>query len=166
MATSSHNGQYYKLGEEYAGRSRITGSPWPRKTAGTTKNYHLLEEGPGTGDKPGAAIAIVAGGQATRDLRGKFYSIASLYFEPIWVFYRGESTDRLTDLAGKRIAIGTKGGGGRLLALQLLKTAGAIAEGRTTMKKRRTPSKQPCRLKQPCPLRPSTMPATMPVTYR
>jgi hypothetical protein len=61
-------------------------------------------------------------------MAGKFRSIASLYFEPIWVFYRGESTDQLTSFAGKRIAVGSPGGGGRELALQLLHSAGAIDE--------------------------------------
>jgi hypothetical protein len=48
-------------------------------------------------------------------------SLASLYLEPVWVFYRGETLlDRLTDLRGKRIAIDRPGSGTRALALHLL----------------------------------------------
>jgi hypothetical protein len=128
MATSSRNGQYYKLGEEYANTFRENGVTLDvRETTGTPENYQLMEQGPGTDQKPGAAIAIVAGGQAPTNLRANFRSIASLYFEPIWVFYRGDSTDQLTAFAGKRIAVGAPGGGGRTLALQLLHKAGAIS---------------------------------------
>jgi len=152
IATSSRNGQYYKLGEEYAKTFQDNGVTLEvRETAGTTENYQLLEDGPGTDDQPGAAIAIVAGGQATKDLQGKFRSIASLYFEPIWVFYRGQSSDQLTDFAGKRIAVGAKGGGGRTLALQLLRKAGAIVEGPDIDEA--APATQP-----------ATMPTTAPVT--
>ncbi len=152
IATSSQNGQYYKLGEEYAKTFRDNGVTLEvRETSGTPENYQLLESGPGTGDKPGAAIAIVAGGQAPKDLKREFRSIASLYFEPIWVFYRGESTDRLTDFAGKRIAVGAKGGGGRMLALQLLHRAGAI-------------DVDPDIEDKPAGTQPATMPTTAPLT--
>jgi len=164
IATSSRNGQYYKLGEEYAKTFKDNGVTLSvRETAGTTENYQLLQEGPGTDDNPGAAIAIVAGGQATKDLQGKFRSIASLYFEPIWVFYRGESTDQLTGFAGKRIAVGAKGGGGRMLALQLLRKAGAIndlPDAEDTVSDTR-PDAIPA---PPAATQPNTMPATAPTT--
>ncbi len=49
-------------------------------------------------------------------------SLGSLFYEPVWVFYRGERADptRLTELRGKRIAIGQEGSGVRQLAQQLL----------------------------------------------
>jgi hypothetical protein len=44
-----------------------------------------------------------------------------VFYEPVWVFYRGDRRfDRLTDLKGKRIAIGQEGSGVRQLAQQLL----------------------------------------------
>jgi TRAP-type uncharacterized transport system substrate-binding protein len=48
-------------------------------------------------------------------------SLGSLFYEPVWVFYRGErDLTRLTELRGKRIAIGQEGSGVRQLAKQLL----------------------------------------------
>ena len=48
-------------------------------------------------------------------------SLGSLFYEPVWVFYRGErDLSRLTELRGKRIAIGQEGSGVRQLAQQLL----------------------------------------------
>jgi TRAP-type uncharacterized transport system substrate-binding protein len=48
-------------------------------------------------------------------------SLGSLFYEPVWVFYRGEKTSDPADrTAGKRIAIGQEGSGVRQLAQQLL----------------------------------------------
>jgi NMT1-like family len=47
--------------------------------------------------------------------------LASLYYEPLWVFYRAPGTlSRLNELQGKRIAIGTVGSGTRALVEPLL----------------------------------------------
>lgn len=47
-------------------------------------------------------------------------SLGSLYYEPLWVFYRGREIDDLTGLRGRKIAIGPDFSGVRALALQLL----------------------------------------------
>jgi TRAP-type uncharacterized transport system substrate-binding protein len=47
-------------------------------------------------------------------------SLGSLYYEPLWVFYRGREIDDLTGLRGRKIAIGPDFSGVRTLALQLL----------------------------------------------
>ncbi len=52
-------------------------------------------------------------------------SLASLFYEPLWVFYRKEQpVEYLRDLKGKRIAIGAEGSGTRALAMQLLQKNG------------------------------------------
>jgi len=58
--------------------------------------------------------------------------IASLYYEPLWVFYRGSSPlTQLAQLRGKRIAVGTQGSGTQTMAIQLLTTNGVIgADGK------------------------------------
>ena len=43
-----------------------------------------------------------------------------MFYEPVWVFYRGPTIDRLSQLQGKRIAIGQEGSGVRQLAERLL----------------------------------------------
>jgi hypothetical protein len=48
-------------------------------------------------------------------------SLGVLYPEPLWLFYRGKKTlNNIADLKGKRIAIGSEGGGTRPLAMALL----------------------------------------------
>ena len=61
-------------------------------------------------------------------------SLGSLYYEPLWVFYRDKATlDRLSQLQGKRISIGPEGSGVRKLALQLL-AANDAAEQPTVLR--------------------------------
>jgi hypothetical protein len=51
--------------------------------------------------------------------------LASLYYEPLWVFYRGsEVLSQINQLDGKRIAAGVQGSGTRALANQLLAANG------------------------------------------
>ncbi|MBX6392701.1 MAG: hypothetical protein IRY96_04465, partial [Burkholderiales bacterium] len=55
----------------------------------------------------GVDVAFVQGGLADGVNRDDLVSLGSFYVEPLWVFYRGKQTlDRLTQLKGKRIAIG------------------------------------------------------------
>src|SRR3546814_3120628 len=56
-------------------------------------------------------------------------SLGSLYFEPIWIFVRGDvAPGRLTGLAGKRNAVGAAGSGTRAVALPLLEDNGVTGE--------------------------------------
>ena len=43
-----------------------------------------------------------------------------MFFEPVWVFHTGADVDRLSQLAGRRIAVGGAGSGTAALARQLL----------------------------------------------
>lgn len=52
--------------------------------------------------------------------RIELLSLGSMFYEPVWVFYRGPTIDRLSQLQGKRIAIGQEGSGVRQLAERLL----------------------------------------------
>jgi hypothetical protein len=52
-------------------------------------------------------------------------SLGSLYYEPIWIFYRGPSSlTRFSQFAGKKIAIGRDGTGTQILARRLLSASG------------------------------------------
>jgi hypothetical protein len=54
------------------------------------------------------------------------YSLGELYHEPLWIFYREDlaldlrALTRITELKGRRIAIGSAGSGTRHLAMELL----------------------------------------------
>jgi TRAP-type uncharacterized transport system substrate-binding protein len=51
-------------------------------------------------------------------------SLGSIFYTPLWVFYRGDETlDDLSQLRGKRVSIGPEGSGVRKISLDLLKAA-------------------------------------------
>jgi TRAP transporter TAXI family solute receptor len=83
-----------------------------------------------------ASVGFVQSGLA-RDVDPKVLSsVASVYYEPVWIFYRTEAfgdqgLKSLTDLKGKRVAIGAEGSGTHTLALQLLAANGVSAADAT-----------------------------------
>jgi hypothetical protein len=63
---------------------------------------------------------------------GKWLSVGRLFYEPIWVFTRGDlSTASLRDLQHKRILVGLRNGGTRRIATQLLAANGVSASNAT-----------------------------------
>jgi TRAP-type uncharacterized transport system substrate-binding protein len=74
-------------------------------------------------------VGFVQGGMASEAKTEGLVSLGSIYFEPLWVFSRcAKPIEELSQLRGKRIAIGPEGSGTRVLALQLLKANGIEAE--------------------------------------
>jgi hypothetical protein len=66
-------------------------------------------------------VGLVQSGSRSEGDTAGLVSLGSLYYEPLWVFYRGRNAlDRLSQLHGKRVSIGGEGSGIRRLALQLL----------------------------------------------
>ena len=86
-----------------------------RNTAGSVENLNLLAAGE-------VDVAFVQGGTvADVDGTGSLVSLGSLYFEPLWLFYRLDAPiERLTDLHTRKVAVGKPGSGSRAVALQLL----------------------------------------------
>ena len=65
---------------------------------------------------------------------GKLVSLGSMFYQPLTLFYRGRKPiARLSQLKGKRIAIGRQGSGTRLLALALLDANGIDLKGPTPL---------------------------------
>jgi TRAP-type uncharacterized transport system substrate-binding protein len=61
-------------------------------------------------------------------------SLGSVFYEPLAIFYRGATPiRRLSQLSGKRVAIGAEGSGTRFLALTLLDANGIKPGGRTAL---------------------------------
>jgi TRAP-type uncharacterized transport system substrate-binding protein len=76
-------------------------------------------------------IGFVQGGVAGTNTQ-KLVSLGSISYEPLLVFYRAAAPVRfLSQLDGRRLAVGPEGSGTRSLALALLQTNG-IAPGGTT----------------------------------
>lgn len=117
IATGHPGGAYHLFAERYQPLLAAEGITLEiLDTAGSVENIRLLEDGAAAID-----LAFVQGGSTAGRPAGDLVSLGSLYFEPLWVFYRGTSRlERLTDLHGKRVAIGEPGSGTRAVAVTLL----------------------------------------------
>jgi TRAP-type uncharacterized transport system substrate-binding protein len=77
-------------------------------------------------------IALVQSGLPPPADAEDIESLGGMFYQPLMIFYRGaKPLQRLSELAGQRIAIGPEGSGTRFLALALLK-ANEIEPGGTT----------------------------------
>jgi len=121
IATGQQGGAYVLFAERYReilAREDITLNIL--ETAGSVENLGLLEEDPLSID-----IAFVQGGSAARPPAQGLVSLASLYYEPLWVFYRDDAElTRITQLQHKRIASGEPGSGTQSVTRTLLQGNG------------------------------------------
>ncbi len=65
-------------------------------------------------------VGFLQGGSAYAVNAPELVSLGSIYYEPLWVFYRGPEVHDFGGLHGKKLAIGPEESGSRALALQLL----------------------------------------------
>lgn len=128
ISTGGESGAYHAFAKRYATVLARNGIKLDiRTSAGSYENLDRL-------GKKEVDVAFIQGG-ITRPPAGEddspLYSLGSVYYEPVWVFYRGAQTvDKLHQLAGKRIAVGAEGSGIRGLALQLLETNEIPTDGK------------------------------------
>ena len=118
ISTGGESGAYFAFAKRYADiLARNDIALEVKKSAGSYENLDRLK-------KNEVDVAFVQGGIPMPEVAEgdpPMLSLGSVYYEPVWVFYRGEQTfDKLHQLAGKRIAVGAEGSGIRGLALQLL----------------------------------------------
>ena len=116
MAAGAEQGAYMEAAKRYRDILARDGiSLEILTTSGSLQNLQLLQAPAG-----GVDVGFVQGGTAPEDTHG-LESLASVFFEPLWVFVRGDGFPQyLTDLKGRRLAVGVEGSGTRALALQLL----------------------------------------------
>jgi NMT1 family protein len=77
-----------------------------------------------------ADIGFVQGGLSAYGDPSRLMSLGSVFYVPVLIFYRAPQPIRLlSELGGKRIAIGREGSGARVLAETLLKANGIAAGG-------------------------------------
>jgi TRAP transporter TAXI family solute receptor len=119
MATGDADGVYYYYGRIYRDLMAREGVDVTLvETAGSIDNIALLTSGK-------ADVGFVQGGTRNDGGHTELRSLASLYFEPIWVFVRRDlKAVRLADLRGHRVAVDREGSGTRVMALQLLADTG------------------------------------------
>ncbi|QEG41135.1 TAXI family TRAP transporter solute-binding subunit [Roseimaritima ulvae] len=127
IATGVEEGAYFDFASSYADYLREQGVVLElRTTAGSLENYRLLQT------DPEVNLAVVQGGSAPDAIRraGNIEALASLYFEPVWVFYRGDETlADLRELSDMRIAVGLAGSGTESIARLLLEENGIDQAG-------------------------------------
>jgi ABC-type amino acid transport substrate-binding protein len=129
MATGREGGAYDKFAQEYQRLLAEKGYALNLvPTAGSEENLDLLEQGK-------VDVALVQTGVATEQQEENLSSLASLFYEPLWIFYRlrpGDEPARfIADLTDRDIAIGEERGGTHDLALFILEENGITAENAT-----------------------------------
>jgi TRAP transporter TAXI family solute receptor len=125
LATGPEQSAYAEFGKRYANELRRYGIRVElRQTLGSRDNLRLLRDGKQTVD-----LAFVQGG-ASETIRIReeedlepLESLGSLFFEPVWIFYRADRIKELgsiTRLRGRRVNIGARGSGTPGLVMRLL----------------------------------------------
>jgi TRAP transporter TAXI family solute receptor len=117
LATGPTGSAYAQFGKRYAEALKHSGIEVELKpTSGSTENLQLLRTG-------GADVAFVRGGSAdpVADEEAGLTSLGSLFYEPIWLFYRADSAQKidrktgtlttLAQLRGLRVNIDLQGSG-------------------------------------------------------
>ncbi len=130
IATGFQEGLYYRFGERMQSSLKKEGVELQvLKTGGTLDNLALLAD-----PKSGVDLAMIQGGVADVSQYPHLVSIAGMFYEPVWVFYREASfkglpdgLTLLTQLKGKRVSIGNPGSGTSSIAKLLLETSGMQA---------------------------------------
>jgi TRAP-type uncharacterized transport system substrate-binding protein len=117
MTTGFESGTYQILGERYReilAREKIHLELLP--SSGSVENLKRLN------DKSHRVDAgFIQDGMSSSAEAKNLVSLGAIGYSPVWVFYRsGQTLDYLSELKGKRIAIGPEGSGVRKFAIDLL----------------------------------------------
>ena len=158
LATGTEQGAYAEFGKRYEQILKGYGITVElRATQGAAENLRLLRD-----PKSGVDIAFVQGGAGER-LRKEADSVASgddddeiglvslgsLFYEPVWLFYRTDSAQRLlhapaltslSQLPGWRLNIGAKGSGAPNLMRKLIDANHIDQATLTLVRKAQTPA--------------------------
>lgn len=123
IATGRENGAYYNYALQYQKlleKERVKLNIIT--TAGSIEALQLLK------DKK-VDLAFLQGGTINQKSKEGLHSLASIYYEPVWIFYKGETLSYLNELKNKQISIGEKGSGVHPIALELLELNGIKRKG-------------------------------------
>ncbi len=123
IAGGAEGGAYAATAVKYADALRAKGIEVDVVTTnGAVDNLQRLKDGKVDIGVVQTGIAADAGAKGVR-------SLGAIFYEPLWVFYRGDlQLNGLQDVAGKRAAVGPDGSGANVLATLLLKEAGVAKD--------------------------------------
>jgi uncharacterized protein len=127
MSTSSKTSPYYMLAmrfKEEVAKKGVTIEV--RESKASSENLRLLKDA-----SSDVQSGFVQGGLSNHLDAPDLYSMGRVITEPVWVFYRGEKVDHITQLKGKRILTGPDGSGTSVLARKLLEANGIAPENST-----------------------------------
>jgi len=122
LASGAEFGLYHQYAQRYRDILARQGIEVEvRTSAGSGDNFKRLLD-----PKSGVDVAFMQGGAGSLPGADKLVMLATLYYEPLWIFYRDDATLRsLRELKGeRRIAIGTEGSGTHVFVAPLLAAAG------------------------------------------
>ena len=123
IGTGGSSGAYFRYGKEFKKILARDGIQLEvRTTGGTVENLNLLEA-------KEIDIAFMQGGEGSRATVNNLISLGSLYYEPIWGFYRLDvPITTFKELKGLRIGTSDKGSPTNSLALKVLPLLGISPE--------------------------------------
>ena len=124
LATGPEGGAYHEYGKQYRAMMaehgiRVELLP----TSGSLANLALLLD-----PEEKVDVAFIQGGTLPDLPDSGLAALGSLYYEPLWIFVRRPAPRTLSELRGRRLAIGTHGSGTRQLALMLLGENGITSQ--------------------------------------
>ena len=125
ISTGREDGTYYQIAAEYRRLLARQGFQLAiRPGAGSVETLQRLAAGE-------VDVGFVQGGTSGGRHPG-LTSLGSVFYEPLWVFHRkAVRLGFLSDLKGRRLAVGEEGSGTRALALLLLRDSGVTAGNST-----------------------------------
>lgn len=92
-----------------------------RTSAGSQENLSRLMD-----DDSELEVGFFQGGSGYAANAPNLVSLGAIYYEPLWIFYRGGVVRDLAGLQGRRLAIGLPQSGTHALSLQLLAVNGVV----------------------------------------
>src|SRR5215831_14642036 len=123
MATGAVGGANHEFGMRYREILAKSGVNLQlRPTTGGLENLALLRD-----PRSAVSVGFVQGGTTTRKESPDLESLGTVFYEPLWLFYRSTIVGTLKEaqdaqaLRGRRVSIGPEGSGGRMLALEFAK---------------------------------------------
>jgi TRAP transporter TAXI family solute receptor len=129
ITTGADNGIYRGFADRYAPILKRDGITLNiRSSSGSSENYQRLKDPDGAYE-----VGFIQSGTTSPKDSDHLQTIAAVSYEPIWVFYRGDTVvNRLAQLRGKKISIGVPGSG-LLNVSQVLLGYSGITPNNTTL---------------------------------
>ena len=123
LATGGAGGDYFEYGKRYRDFLKRRGIEVRLlATAGAYENIERLRD-----PRSGVSAGFVPAGTTSERESPELVSLGTLFYEPLWFFYRdrGRPLDKtLKGLKGKPLSVGPEGSAGRAMMLKLLKING------------------------------------------